>query len=829
MPAPAPESRLHLGARNGAHLTVLSAFALAQPLLDILGKNAAFFAIRGSTTREIVLFALAITLLPPAAFLALELVADLVSRPLARTLHLVFVGGLSAVVVLHVLTKSDSLSGVTALVAAAGAGVAAAAIYLRARPFRSFLSVLVPAPLVFVALFLLDSPASKLVFADTPKVEAATTVRSKTPVVLVVFDELTTVSLMNRNEEVDAGRYPNFASLAASSTWYRSATTADWLTEGNVPAILTGRKPVRNKLPIFSEYPHNLFTLLGKSYRLRVIEAITHLCPKSLCKDQPQANGQAVEDTTGSLASDAGIVYLHLLVPQPYATHLPPISDSWGNFGGHQQREEPVRRTASGQIEACGRRVCQFTDMISGDPKPTLYFLHTVLPHWPFVYLPSGRRWALDDRPLDGYKEGHWLTSWAALEGEQRYLLQLGYADRSLGLILRKLRQTGLYDRSLVIVTGDEGESFRGDDQRRRATATNTDDIAFVPLFVHLPGQKKARVVDSLAPSIDILPTIAHVLHVPIPWHVDGRSLVGRKLPPDGPVSVARDVGEITRPLAELRARRRRTLAQQLATFGSGTFDPLYRVGPHPQLVGRKVSSLSVRPSPKAAVRLDGRSYLAAIDPSTDFLPTHVSGAITGAHGAQLDLAVAVNGTIASVTRTHLDQGQTRFATFVPEDSLRPGSNAVDVFAVHGAGRRLALEELRGGDLNLVLRDRDIESTEGKRTRIDPAAIAGTVQVSKTAGGYAFKGLAATRKKHRLVDSLVVFADGKAIFAGAANDLRPLRFLDKGSLDKTRFRFELPRALLPAEGQDHSVRVFAIRGRVASELAYRGGYPWAHG
>ena len=456
MPAPAPESRLHLGARNGAHLTVLSAFALAQPLLDILGKNAAFFAIRGSTTREIVLFALAITLLPPAAFLALELVADLVSRPLARTLHLVFVGGLSAVVVLHVLTKSDSLSGVTALVAAAGAGVAAAAIYLRARPFRSFLSVLVPAPLVFVALFLLDSPASKLVFADTPKVEAATTVRSKTPVVLVVFDELTTVSLMNRNEEVDAGRYPNFASLAASSTWYRSATTADWLTEGNVPAILTGRKPVRNKLPIFSEYPHNLFTLLGKSYRLRVIEAITHLCPKSLCKDQPQANGQAVEDTTGSLASDAGIVYLHLLVPQPYATHLPPISDSWGNFGGHQQREEPVRRNASGQIEACGRRVCQFTDMISGDPKPTLYFLHTVLPHWPFVYLPSGRRWALDDRPLDGYKEGHWLTSWAALEGEQRYLLQLGYADRALGLILRKLRETGLYDRSLVIVTASE-------------------------------------------------------------------------------------------------------------------------------------------------------------------------------------------------------------------------------------------------------------------------------------------------------------------------------------------------------------------------------------
>jgi len=135
----------------------------------------------------------------------------------------------------------------------------------------------------------------------------------------------------------------------------------------------------------------------------------------------------------------------------------------------------------------------------------------------------------------------------------------------------------------------------------------------------------------------------------------------------------------------------------------------------------------------------------------------------------------------------------------------------------------------RGGDLNLVLRDTDIESTEGKRIRIDPTAIAGSVQVAKTAGGYAFKGLASTRKGHRLVDSLVVFADRKAIFAGAANDLRPLRFLDRGSLDKSRFRFKLPPTLLPTEGQGHSVRVFAIRGRVASELAYRRTYPWAHG
>ena len=58
---------------GGVHLAVLSALALAQPVLDILGKNPAFFAVRGSTGTQIVLFAVAITLGVPALLLLVEL------------------------------------------------------------------------------------------------------------------------------------------------------------------------------------------------------------------------------------------------------------------------------------------------------------------------------------------------------------------------------------------------------------------------------------------------------------------------------------------------------------------------------------------------------------------------------------------------------------------------------------------------------------------------------------------------------------------------------------------------------------------------------------
>ena len=210
--------------RRGAHLAALCALAFAQPIFDILGKNPAFFAVRGSSSSEIVFFALALTLLPPLLLIALELAVGLVSAAAAWVLHLVLVAGLIAVIVLQVLTKSDTLDGLGALVTAGAVGVAGAFLYLRANVVRTFLTVLVAAPVVFLALFLFDSPVSKLVFPE--QAEAKTVdVGSRTPVVLIVFDEFPTVSLMDRTQHVDAVRFPNFAGFAKNATWFRSATT----------------------------------------------------------------------------------------------------------------------------------------------------------------------------------------------------------------------------------------------------------------------------------------------------------------------------------------------------------------------------------------------------------------------------------------------------------------------------------------------------------------------------------------------------------------------------------------------------------------------------
>ena len=62
-------ARFREPAVRGAQLLAVSGFALAQPLFDILGKNAEFFAARGSTPGDILLFALVVTFVPALGLL----------------------------------------------------------------------------------------------------------------------------------------------------------------------------------------------------------------------------------------------------------------------------------------------------------------------------------------------------------------------------------------------------------------------------------------------------------------------------------------------------------------------------------------------------------------------------------------------------------------------------------------------------------------------------------------------------------------------------------------------------------------------------------------
>src|SRR5438093_5862301 len=142
----------------GLHLLVLSSYALAQPLFDLLGHNGEFFGARGSTRWDIIVFALALTVVPPALLLALEAAMP---RPARGFFHLIAVACLVALFVLQAIRGAGG-SGWLLVAVACAVGLAAAALYASARAARLFLTVLAPTPLLFLGLFLLHSDASKL-------------------------------------------------------------------------------------------------------------------------------------------------------------------------------------------------------------------------------------------------------------------------------------------------------------------------------------------------------------------------------------------------------------------------------------------------------------------------------------------------------------------------------------------------------------------------------------------------------------------------------------------------------------------------------------------
>jgi Sulfatase len=676
----------------GLHLAGLSAFAVAQPLFDLLSRNAEFFAVRGSSRWDVILFAIGLVVLPPLALLGLEALAGLVHQRAATALHLLFVGGLAGLFVLQAIRGAEASSSVLFAVSAA-AGAGAAALYALVRPARMLASVLGVAPVVFAGLFLFTAPVSRLVLESAPEPRLAE-VPSNAPVVMVVFDELPTVSLLRADGEIDSERYPNFAHLAETATWYRNATTVHEWTTGAVPALLSGRWPEDDALPLYLDHPDNLFTLLGGAYELRVFESQTHLCPGQLC----DADREPLAGRVGSLLSDLSIVYGHLVLPEDTADRLPSISTEWQNFGAdgpavrlQEGPSQPGRRPAAytGRAE----EVEEFVAALEPSDRPTLSFLHVLLPHHPWEYLPNGKIYAADL----GFQPGMVNERWTgdrdlAIQSYQRHLLQVGYTDLALGRILDRLEETGLYDESLVVVAADHGVSFRPHGERRRIHAGNMEEIAFVPLFVKGPRQASGRVVDENVRLIDVVPTIAELLGIQLPWQADGVSALGagRREEPD--VVVHTSSGEIVvgDPSA-LAERREHVLEQQVRLFGEGNEPPgLYAIGPRPELLGRRAESLTVAVADGMTFESYGdKTY----DPDSQFAPVRVYGRLRGAEGGR-DVAVAVNGRVAAVTRSFEHDGETLVSAVVPEESLQPGENTVRVYLVDGPNGAAVLREV---------------------------------------------------------------------------------------------------------------------------------------
>jgi len=490
--------------------------------------------------------------------------------------------------------------------------------------------------------------------------EPAQSAERHPPVVVVVFDEFPADDLLGPDGRIDAERFPNFAELASISTWFPNGHTVYDSTFKAVPSILDGRLPKPLTAPDVRSHKPSVFHLMDRlGYEVFKVESASAVCPPDICP------------------------------------------------GARTRRPGVLKRLSGGGRPA---RFHRWVGAIRQRPEPTFYFQHALMPHEPWLYLPSGRqsRPAGND-PVEGINK---LPGFddpdLSVHNHLRHLLQVGYTDHQVGELLARLRRTGLLRRALVIVTADHGYSFQvGVRSRRLLSERNVEEIAPVPFFVKAPGQMEGRVDDSLVRNIDVVATIADLLGSSAFYKQDGHSAFSAATRARHGFTIrTRDFAQVVRiGLPEMQRRRELWRQRWARLFGTGSAsevlygDPwamAYRIGPRPELLGRRVSAFRVRASPvRASVANAG--LLAHVSAGVKFFPTRVTGPLRGVpFGEHRDVAVAVNGRIRAVGRS-FDlwwKGREYFSVMVPETALRPGRNTVETFEVLPSGALGRLQRL---------------------------------------------------------------------------------------------------------------------------------------
>jgi hypothetical protein len=382
-----------------------------------------------------------------------------------------------------------------------------------------------------------------------------------------------------------------------------------------------------------------------------------------------------------SMLMDLAAVYLRIILPYDLSFRFPSVSQNWQNFWGKPGTGASLFDDPKEIFHSFLRSI-----MPGGSH---LYFLHLDLPHLPWKYLPSGKKYDFFRFGYMGVEGLDRFEVWGkddeiVLKGYQRHLLQVAFVDRLIGELIDRLKKTGLYDEALVIVTADHGVSFRAGTSRRGLDPAHPTDIMGVPLFFRSPNQSMGFVSDRPVELVDIFPSLARVLGTPIPWKVDGRSFLESDFP-QREERVFFYSGKLIHQKYDPEARSAE-LQKKIKYFGERTpNEQLFQIGPHAQWIGKPVTEAGFPVQSGIRILLDHPESYVDVDLDAPLVPSYITGRVVGKneelHGTLL--AVAVNGILRAVTGTHpLPDGTIVFSCLVPEDSFHQGSNKVEVLAL---------------------------------------------------------------------------------------------------------------------------------------------------
>jgi len=113
------------------------------------------------------------------------------------------------------------------------------------------------------------------------------------------------------------------------------------------------------------------------------------------------------------------------------------------------------------------------------------------------------------------------------------YYASISYTDANVGVLLNTLDSLGITDNTIIVLWGDHG--WHLGDHNLWCKHSNFEQATRAPLIIAAPGLAK-KPTKSPSEFIDIFPTLCDLSGIPVPAHLQGKSLVPLMKNPDASV-----------------------------------------------------------------------------------------------------------------------------------------------------------------------------------------------------------------------------------------------------------------------------------------------------
>jgi len=154
--------------------------------------------------------------------------------------------------------------------------------------------------------------------------------------------------------------------------------------------------------------------------------------------------------------------------------------------------------------------------------KPFFLYFHALDTHFPHDPQPPYDQWIPEgltgwDHPID-YADRVYLRG--IYDGSLRY------TDDQVAILLESLRERGLMENTIVVISSDHGEILGEDGKTVDHISITCDEVMWTPLIFAGAGVPQGVRVSALTQNADIVPTLCALAGIESKAEYDGKSLV---------------------------------------------------------------------------------------------------------------------------------------------------------------------------------------------------------------------------------------------------------------------------------------------------------------